>query len=316
MQKNQILRNPAIKSYIRVRCEETPNNSQIAGEVIKRFKLDAEREHVRVHVSKFRAREKIQKTEKPRRRLFFDIETSYATARVWRPGKQYVNPENLITDTKIICISYKWQGEDKVHHLHWDKNQNDGTMLKKFVKIMGDADEIVAHNGDNFDMKVFRTRCIINKILMYPTYRTFDTLKKARQYFSFSSNKLDYIGKVLGVGRKLTHEGMKMWVDVVEGKCEKALKKMLDYCDQDIILLEDVFNALNPYVYHNTNFAVLHGKDKWDCPDCTSTDVDMYHTYTTPMGVIRRNMRCNDCFKQYRISNKTYTQMLVSNHDR
>ena len=188
-------------------------------------------------------------------------------------------------------------------------------MLNKFVKILGEADEIIAHNGDNFDIKEIRARCIQQGILMYPTYRTLDTLKKSRQYFRFASNKLDYIGKFLDVGEKMHHQGFQMWIDITEDHCEKALAEMIKYCEQDVILLEDVYTAMSPYIYHNTNFAVLHGGQKWDCPECTSKDVKMYHTYTTPMGVVRRNMRCSDCKKQYRVSNKTYMNMLISRNE-
>ena len=65
---------------------------------------------------------------------------------------------------------------------------------------------------------------------MFPIYRTLDTLKKSRQYFRFPSNKLDYLGKVLNAGRKLDHEGMKLWIDICEHNNKASLKKMTDYC--------------------------------------------------------------------------------------
>jgi hypothetical protein len=85
------------------------------------------------------------------------------------------------------------------------------------------------------------------------------------------------------------------------------------YCEKDVILLEDVYSALSPYIWHNNNFAVLTGAEKWDCPECAGGNVEMYNTYTTAMGVVRRNMKCGDCRKQYRISNRTYLSMLCSN---
>lgn len=300
--------------YAKVRIEQSTSDITIGREIKSKFGLESKTDEcMQMVVQRLRKKEKLKKNAKPKRRLFFDIETSYMIARVWRCGQQYIQPDNLMNETKIICISYKWEGEDKVYSLKWDKNQDDASMMKKFIKVLGDADEIIGHNVDKFDIAHVRTRALKHGNLMYPTYRTLDTLTKSRKYFNFPSNKLDYIGKYLGVGKKLEHEGFKMWIDVVENKCEKALKKMIEYCEQDVILLEDVYTAISPYIYHNTNFAVLHGKDKWDCPECTSENVEMYHTYTTPMGVIRRNMRCGDCNKQYRVSNRTYMQMLVSN---
>jgi uncharacterized protein YprB with RNaseH-like and TPR domain len=300
-----------VQEFIKVKLESNPNNTAIAREVLKHFNIDKDLDTVRKHISHLRSKLKIQAKRQPIKRLFFDIETSYHIVRSWRIGyKLNLGPDQIKEHKKIICISYKWQYENKVHTLKWDKNQSEKEMLHKFIEVLGEADEIVAHNGDRFDMKEFRTRCIANGILMFPTYRTLDTLKKARQYFAFASNKLDYIGKFLQVGRKLDHEGFQMWVDIVEKNSQKALKKMIKYCEQDVTLLEDIYFVMAPYIYHNTNFAVLKGGEKWECPECAGANVKMYRTYTTAMGVVRRNMKCSDCHKQYRVSNRTYLRML------
>ncbi len=102
--------------------------------------------------------------------------------------------DNIVKERAIICVCWKWEGEDEVHALTWDKNQDDKTLLKKFIKELNKADEIIGHNGDRFDIKWLRTRCIFHDIDMFPTYRTIDTLKYAKSSFYFNSNKLDYNG--------------------------------------------------------------------------------------------------------------------------
>lgn len=298
-----------VVEFIKVRLEQTPNNTQIARDVKNKFDVDQDREAVRNFTSRLRTKLKIKAKSLPIKRLFFDIETSYHTVRLWRTGKvNWVDASNIIEHKKIICISYKWQYEDTVHTLDWRNGEKE--MLKEFISIMGEADEMIGHNGDRFDIKELRTRCINYGVLMFPTYRTLDTLKKARQYFSFASNRLDYLGEYLNVGRKLDHEGMQMWIDIVENDSEEALEKMIKYCEQDVILLEDVYYVLSPYITHNNNFAVLTGGEKWECPECASSDVKMFRTYSTPLGTIRREMKCNSCKKQYKVSNKTYMSML------
>lgn len=295
------------EEYIRVRLETCSNNSQIARELIRVFGLnEADFDSIRVIINS--RRKGSVSTEI--KRLFFDIETSPMVLWGWRTGKQYVNHNQILEDKRIICISYKWQYEDEVHTLTWN-NGKDKKMVKKFIKILGEADEIIAHNGDRYDIREIRTRAIQTGELMFPKYRTLDTLKKARKYFNFNSNKLDYLGEVLNVGRKLEHEGIDLWLKVKAGD-EKALKRMVDYCEQDVILLEDVFHVLSPYIDHNTNHAVQVGSygDRWKCPNCTSGKVVLSHTDTTPLGVIRRHMKCKACKKQYPVSNKTYLNFL------
>lgn len=246
----------------------------------------------------------------PIKRLFFDIETSPMIVYSWRTGwKLNIPTENIIEDWKIICISYKWEHEDEVKNLTWDKNQCDKQMLIDFIKIMNEADECIAHNGDRFDIKKIRTRCIFHRIPMFPKYRTLDTLKKAKSGFNFNSNRLDYIAKFLGVGAKLEHDGFDMWVECVKGNPE-ALKKMVEYCDMDIIVLEDVYLTLQNYILGNTHTGVHNGKMKASCPSCASEDVSLIKNSVTAKGTIVRLMECNTCDYNYEISNRAWRNFL------
>ena len=308
-----------VKEFVRVRLEQTPNNTQIARDVKNKFDniefvKTKELDGIRRDISNFRARVKDSLKMRPQKRLFFDIETGYYILKIRSWGlknfKRYFDHNDIEREKEIICISYKWQGEDEVHTLDWRLGEK--KMLKKFVRIMGEADEIIGHNGDRFDLPFVRTRCLYHGILIFPKYRTLDTLKKSRSNFLFASNKLDYLGKFMGIGGKEEHEGFEMWRKIVEENDSEALDKMISYCERDVVMLEDVYFVLSPFIDHNNNFAVLRGGEKWDCPECASKNVKMFRTYTTPMGVVRREMKCKDCRKQYKISNKNYMLMLQS----
>jgi len=304
----------SVKEFARVRMEQTPNNTQIARDIKNKFSTlyhDKELDRIRRMVSNWRNSWNVEAKKIPIKRLFFDIETSYYELLIktfsLRNHIRFFDPDTIQKEKQIICISYKWQYENKVQTLDWSMGEKE--MIKEFVNIMGDAHELVAHNGYRFDVRELRTRAIYHGVLMFPNYRTLDTLKKSQHYFNFASNKLDYIGKFLNVGRKLDHEGKELWEKVVDGD-EASLQKMIKYCEQDVILLEDAFFVLSPFIDHNNNFSVLTGGEKWYCPECASENVEMFRTYSTPMGIIRREMKCNNCKKQYRISNKTYMAML------
>lgn len=244
------------------------------------------------------------------KRLFFDIETSPMIVYSWRVGwKLTIGTHNIIEDWKIICISYKWEGDDKVQNLTWDKNQCDKKMLEDFMKIANKADEMIGHNGDRFDLKKIRTRCIFHRIPMFPNYRTLDTLKKAKSGFNFNSNRLDYIAKFLGVGAKLVHEGFPMWVKCMQGD-KQALIDMVKYCDMDIIVLEDVFFVMQNYMKHNAHAGVLSGGMKHECPSCGGEDQTLLKNNFTAAGTIKRLMECQTCGYDYEVSNTAYRHML------
>ncbi len=253
---------------------------------------------------------KLRENQSEIKRLFFDIETSPNVVYSWRIGWNLtITPENIINERAIICISYKWENEDKIHTLAWDKNQCDKKMLIDFIKVANQADEMIAHNGDRFDIKWIRTRCIFHRIPMFPSYKTLDTLKKAKSGFNFNSNKLDYIAKFLGVGAKVSHSGFDMWVKCMQGD-KVALAEMVNYCEGDIIVLEDVFLTMQNYIKPNTHNGVINNNLKYSCPNCGSEHPELNKNLVTAMGTIKRLMDCSDCGYNYEISNSSYILML------
>ena len=242
------------------------------------------------------------------KRLFFDIETSPLITYSWRVGYNLtLGYDNIIEHLKIICVSYKWEHDEKVYNLSWNpKTRSDKKLIQDFAKIFNSADEVIAHNGDRFDIKHLRTRALINGVNFRPTYRSLDTLKKSRSSFKFPTNKLNDIGQFLGVGEKEKHEGFTMWKKCMNGDTE-ALEKMLSYCDRDVILLEDVFHNIQNYITNNTHAGVINGGMKTDCPNCGHEHPELLRNEVTPKGTIQRLLECPNCTYNYKVSNGDWT---------
>lgn len=241
------------------------------------------------------------------KRLFFDIETSPNVGLFWSAGyKQTISPDNIIKERAIICICYKWAGEkEEVHSLVWDKDQNDKNLLEEFIKIANEADELVGHNGDKFDLPWVRTRCLYHNIPMFPNYSTLDTLKQARSKFKFNSNKLDYIASFLGIGHKMT-TGFSLWKDIVLHKNSKSLQYMVKYCKKDVELLEKVYNRLSTYIPAKVHHGALMGNDKCSCPECGSVAMKYSKKRLSALGTIKIQLRCKKCGKYSTVSEKIY----------
>lgn len=238
------------------------------------------------------------------KRLFLDLETAPLICLSWKTGwKINLSHENIISERKIIVAAWKWEGEKKVHALWWDKNQDDKKLLETLIPIMNEADEIVGHWLENFDLPWVRTRALVHRIPTKPMYKTVDTCKWARSYFLFNSNKLDYIAKLLGLGRKIrTEDGL--WRKVVLHKCEKSLRFMVKYCKQDIHLLKSVWARMQQVVPHKTHAGVLAGLEKWTCPKDGSRNVKTSKKYVTARGTVQWQFKCNDCGAYYTLSDQ------------
>jgi uncharacterized protein YprB with RNaseH-like and TPR domain len=244
----------------------------------------------------------------PLRRLFFDIETSPNVGFFWRPGHRIsLSHENIIHERQIITVAWKWQGQKTVHHLAWDKDQNDKTLVTRFLKQMERADEIVAHFGDGFDIPWMRARALINGFRTLPVYKTVDTCAWAARLFQFNCNKLDYLAQIAGFGRKLPTD-YRLWVDVVLGKNSSALARMIRYNRHDVVLLEKVYHWLSGIGPVKTHAGVLNGHEKWSCPRCASDQVQKVRRYITAKGTEQQQMKCVPCGGYFNISATTREQ--------
>jgi len=244
-----------------------------------------------------------------KKRLFYDVETSFCQGHFWRPGwNQTINPSQIMRHTQIISVSWAWDDEP-VQNLDWGlKKQCDKKLLKKFIKELDKAHEIVAHNGKRFDIKWIRTRAAYHGLDMKPSYNEVDTLKLCKRYLNLPSNKLAEVARYFSLTAKLDPGGIQTWIDVIINKDRAALDRMLEYGDGDIITLREVFKKLQPYVYPQTNFNVLTGGEKWQCPECKSSHVKVNgKPYATAAGTVKNYMACTKCNTTYTINNKTFS---------
>ncbi len=244
------------------------------------------------------------------KRLYLDIEVSPDVCLSWRTGyKINLDPNSIIKERSIICIGFMWEGEKEAHIINWDDDQNDKEMLMEIMNIVNEADEIVMHNGDKFDLPWIKTRCLYHNLPAFPDHKTVDTLKIARRKFYFNSNKLDYIAQYLGIGRKIKTE-FGLWRDILLKNCRTSLHKMGVYCKQDVLLLQQVYNKLRLSASPKTHAGVLAGKPKFSCPHCGSIDVKMTKKRVTAAGTIQYQFQCKKCGAYFTVSESVYQDYL------
>ena len=235
------------------------------------------------------------------KRLFLDIETSLMEFYGFRVGYNInVGHHQIKEHSKITCISYKWEGSKAVKRLVWDKNQCDKELVRKAVDLIERADEVIAHNGDSFDIKVIRTRAYYHKIPMNHSIKSIDTYKEAKKLFKFSSNSLEFISLFSGFTGKHKTD-FDLWVRVHKGN-KKALKQMCEYCDNDVLELENVFNRMNVYIKPKTHV----GEYTSDCPECGSDHTIINKHRVSASGTKSVQLQCQDCGKYHTIPESSY----------
>ncbi len=236
----------------------------------------------------------------------WDIETSPNLGFFWRTGYNIdIGHNAIVEERKIITIAYKWLGERKVHVLTWDKNRDDRTMIEKFLKVAEQADELIAHYGDGFDLPWVRGRCFILGLPPIPKYKTIDTKAWASKYFYFNSNKLDYLSQVMGRKGKIKTD-YEMWRKITLHNDQHELAKMARYNAGDVRELEKVYVRMTGFCTPKSHAGVVGGLDKWTCPRCGSDDVSLSKRRTTAAGTEQFQMRCNKDGGFYTINKAAY----------
>lgn len=245
------------------------------------------------------------------KRLFWDIETSPNIMFSWRAGyKINLDPDNIIHERAIICICYKWEHNNRVFSIQWEDG-DDSQLVDEFAAVANSADELIAHNGDKFDIRWFNGRNLLHGLPPLPQYKTVDTCAIAKRRFNLNSYKLDYLSKILlGEGKIKTE--FQMWKDICLDNSQKAMRKMVKYCRRDVRLLQRVWEKLEPYYAPKTHVGALTGDERWTCPQCGAGNVIKSKTRKTPAGMTQHQMHCKECCRYFTISDLVFRQYLVA----
>lgn len=252
----------------------------------------------------------------PSKIMIYDIETSRPMARVWWTGKQYVGANQFVEEPQIITVAWKWLGSEEVKYLTWDddgKTQSDENLMREFLKEYNKADLIVGQNNDRFDNRWINARAMKYGFDVNVFVRSLDIMKESKRLFRMLGYSMDYMTKFADVTHKRSTEGIKMWDMIQDGTPEQKaeyMQKMVDYNIGDIISTEDMYLRFRKYMGHKIHFGVMNGGEKYTCPNCGGSDIQLNKTTVTPAGTVQRIMKCNVDGSTYKITNKQYMSFL------
>jgi hypothetical protein len=235
--------------------------------------------------------------------LFFDLETAPLLAYVWGPREDWIPHDRMQHDSFLLCWSASWLGENKIYSGRLTseeaQEQNDQCIVNQLIELIREADVLVAHNIDGFDVPMFNNRLMLQGLEPMGPKRTIDTLKLARKHLRLAYNKLDYLAAVIFGDHKIKTD-FELWRDCYHGN-EAALAKMLRYNRKDVVLLKAVYEWLLPYVQGTPKLHVPDFDGQHACPHCGAfgnklTKRGFHHTNVSSF----QRYRCEDCGKYSR----------------
>jgi len=171
---------------------------------------------------------------------------------------------------------------------------NDLGIIKAALKVMEQADLLVAHYGDKFDRRFFQGRCAIHNLPPPPPTKQRDTWRICKVAFSLSSNRLGNVAMALGLPeqkhQKTREEWPGWWFRAMSGD-RTAVRDMAKYCAQDVRTLEQIY--LRVRVYDNQHPRMQTTACQHDCPLCGGPVI--YKGYCVSIEYRYKRWQCKQC---------------------
>lgn len=231
--------------------------------------------------------------------LTIDIETAPTRAFIWRLFKENIPIQRIIQEGYILCVCAKFLGDAKVLSTalpDFDAFKEDLTYDKHVIEEarswLDEADAIVAHNGNGFDIPTLNYGMFRHGLAPPSPYKKIDTLRAAKRSFRSPSNKLDWLTKVNGQEGKIGTDWA-LWDGCMNGDLD-AWEKMVRYCKQDVTELEKFYMDMRPWIPNHPNLSVYTDCTDPQCTTCLSTNLSTAPDVVTST-IKYPGFRCNDC---------------------
>jgi hypothetical protein len=228
--------------------------------------------------------------------LLLDIETAPNIAYVWGAWKQNVGLKQWVKKTHIMSIAWKWLDEDGISYTE-NRKADDKKIVKLIYDLLDQADIVVAHNGQKFDLPTIIGRGVVHGFKPPSPYFIVDTLLTAKRELRLVSNSLANLCEELGLPAKDDHKkypGFELWLGCLRGE-DEAWEEMRDYNIADVVSLEALYLRLRPYMRNHPNVARFGEEGEVACPKCGSKNIEYRGYYYTRAGLCYRRFVCKDC---------------------
>lgn len=251
--------------------------------------------------------------------LLLDIETTPEVSFTWGRWKQFISQEQVIEHPYILTWAVRWldTGETISRKLVDYPNfvldkRDDSALTAELWDILLEADIVVAHNGDKFDIPWVYARGIKHGLPPINPTKFVDTLKVAKALVRLPSYSLDAITKYYNLRPKLGNSGFSLWRACMAGSVD-AFLDMEKYNVGDLDALEDVYLLFRPYMKGHPNVQLYYPDDIARCTRCGSSDLideeAVYHTSISSFGTVR----CRSCGSVHRTRSNKRTKQQMSN---
>lgn len=224
--------------------------------------------------------------------LLLDIETAPNLVYTWQLFNQNIAINQIEEPGYTLCFAAKWKGKKKITFKSLFHNGRKD-MLDTAHRLFNEADAVVHYNGIKFDIPTLNSEFLQDGYTPPPPQYQVDLYRTVKQNFRLTSNKLDFVANHLGIDGKLHHKGMPLWTGCMRGNRDDW-RVMKEYNIQDILMLEEVYDRLLPWIKGHPNMAHFKDDDVAVCPSCGHDHITKRGVYRTQTMTYQR-WQCQGC---------------------
>jgi uncharacterized protein YprB with RNaseH-like and TPR domain len=202
--------------------------------------------------------------------------------------KKRVNTISLLDDIKSYDKHFSKPLRDLPKNPSFDR-----VIVEKIHSVLLEADVIVHHNGDRFDLKKVNAKFIEYGLDPVPVNKTVDTLKEIKKIASFTSHALGALCEKLDCLHQKRDNQKGDFFKVSTGDVE-AIKRIVKYGIGDIPTLKELYYKLRPYMKTHPNIN-LYQDSEYCCPACGHTKIKIHTSNYVTNKCVKIRYQCKSC---------------------
>lgn len=225
--------------------------------------------------------------------LALDIENLPELSYHFGRKNLFIPPENTLKEGTILCCAAQWYGTKRID-FKWYDETNPLEFIDWMWNLLDDADVVLGFNSKKFDCRKLNALFVEHGYAPPSPYQHLDLYKVCNKQFGWTSHRLKYILKKLGLSPKLEdNSNMSLWMGCAAGD-SKCMDRMRKYNIQDVRSTVELYEYLLPWIDSHPNWGQYIMDDDPICPTCGSKHVTKHKVRRTKTMTYQQ-YQCQDC---------------------
>src|SRR5574343_334685 len=201
-------------------------------------------------LSEERSSNTVEPEIRPPKILVFDIECTGMILESYGLYNQNHSHKDIIEDWSLLSYAAWFVGEESIHYMDGRYSadyRDDRQIVEGLHYLLSQADIVIGHNSDKFDLKKFNAKSEKYQLPDLPPFTQYDTIKMLKSKYALASFSLEYAAKYFDLKERKSGHGKfpgKALFDECKRGNMKAWEELELYNKQYVRVTWELFSRL------------------------------------------------------------------------